>query len=127
MAYQYAKTLDLPGEKSGALNPYHALLSQLSGVDVTKPPHKPAAYIVFQQANLDTVLKPQIDALVAEHPGTSRMKHQNAVTNHAWNALTPQEQAEYEKEAVQIHATKKKEWQEAQNAPVSTAPEDRQL
>lgn len=103
MAYQYAKTLDLPVEKSGTLNPYHALLSQLSGVNVTKPLHKPAAYIIFQQAYLDMVLKPQIKALIAEHPGTSCMKHQNAVTNHAWNALTPQEQAEYEKEAVQIH------------------------
>ena len=127
MAYNYAKNRDLPAKSSGRFDAYAALLSQLSGIDVTKKPRQPRAPDIFAKANFDTLIKPKVEAAFAKKPSTPRVTHQTQIISAEFKKLSKAEQDEFAKEAKVLGDAKKQEWQDARDAPISNDPEDRQL
>ncbi|KAM6489701.1 hypothetical protein JOM56_014724 [Amanita muscaria] len=127
MVYHYAKECDLPSKESGALDPYSLLLHKLTGVGVSKP-RKKAAYNVWAKTQAEL-----IEEKAKGEVTRSNLKAKDLaniccqIMRRLFHALPPEEQKEWESQAMEDHKNATEEWEKAIKAAPSTRQEDHQL
>ncbi|KAF9539374.1 hypothetical protein CPC08DRAFT_651195 [Agrocybe pediades] len=108
LSYQYMKDHDLDPKDSGAHNPYHALLFQLTGKALHRPRRKPAINVWLGAT------KGQVASL------------RERTARKLFDKLSTEEQMTFEQEARDEYDAELAQWKEDMSGPMSQAPESRQ-
>ena len=114
----------MSADKSGLVSPYNALLSKLSGVNITKKPHRPSALQLFQQASYTSILQKKVDDTMKGRPTKDRGGVLMRVTTNEFKLLSDVQQTFWTKESERVGEDMKKEWEKACCKGYSLTPED---
>ncbi|KAF9472820.1 hypothetical protein BDN70DRAFT_937902 [Pholiota conissans] len=128
MAYQYMKDNDLNPKDSGAYNPYHSLLSKLTGKEVTRPRCKTGINMwrKTHREDIETELKKRLGELKGKRDQLAAER--DKIAREMFSKLDPEEQRGWKAMALSEHDELMKQYKkdlQLANTP-SRTPEDRQ-
>lgn len=115
-----------PLRETGARNPYHVLLCQLTGGPSGKPCQKTAMNIWrrIHTQEIEAELKHRALANGISHKGLAALREK--VAKDLFAAVDPVEKNEWKERAVEEHARDLSRWKTSMSDKPSTDPADRQ-
>ena len=126
MAYQYMKDQDLNPKESGANNPYHALLFQLTGKEMGRPRRKTAVNVwrKTQRSAIEAKVKTRAATSGATRDKLAALR--DKLAREMFSSLTETEQEHWKNQANIESDTALAAWKRDMESEPSADPVDRQ-